>query len=61
VVRHRLDPRVLRRAGEDDVLQSLFASFFAASQDPSGPPQSRADLWRLLVRFALCGLGSTTV
>jgi DNA-directed RNA polymerase specialized sigma24 family protein len=54
LVRSRLDPRILRRAGEEDVLQSLFASFFAAPAGAGGPPQSRADLWRLLVHFALC-------
>jgi RNA polymerase sigma-70 factor (ECF subfamily) len=53
VVRHRIDPRLLRRASEDDVLQSLFASFFTAAQRADGPPRSRADLWRLLVRITL--------
>ena len=53
LVRRRLDRRVLRRAGEDDVLQSLFASFFAAAPGPNGPPRDRAELWRLLVRFTL--------
>jgi RNA polymerase sigma-70 factor (ECF subfamily) len=59
LVRRRLDPRILRRAGEDDVLQSLFASFFTAPPDPNGPPRSRADLWRLLVHFALCKVVNT--
>jgi RNA polymerase sigma-70 factor (ECF subfamily) len=59
VVRQRLAPDVLRRAGEDDVLQSLFASFFAAPAGSAGPPQSRADLWRLLVHFALCKVVNT--
>ena len=59
VVRRRLDARILRCAGEDDVLQSLFASFFAAAPGPDGPPRSRADLWRLLVHFTLCKVAST--
>jgi RNA polymerase sigma-70 factor (ECF subfamily) len=59
LVRSRLDPRILRRAGEEDVLQSLFASFFTAPPDPGGPPRSRADLWRLLVHFALCKVVNT--
>jgi RNA polymerase sigma-70 factor (ECF subfamily) len=59
LVRSRLDPRVLRRAGEEDVLQSLFASFFAAPAGSGGPPQSRADLWRLLVHFAMCKVVNT--
>jgi RNA polymerase sigma factor (sigma-70 family) len=54
VVRRRLDARILRRAGEDDVLQSLFASFFAAAPGPDGPPKDRAQLWGLLVRFTMC-------
>jgi hypothetical protein len=53
-VRRRLDPRILRRAGLDDLLQSLFASFFAAPPGPGGPPRSRAELWRLLVHFTMC-------
>jgi DNA-directed RNA polymerase specialized sigma24 family protein len=59
VVRHRLDPKVLRRAGEDDVVQSIFASFFTAPPGPGGPPRSRADLWRLLVHFTLCKVANT--
>src|SRR3954453_23049486 len=53
VVRRRLDPRILRRAGEDDVLNSLFASIFDAKPGPAGPPPSRADLWRLLAHFTV--------
>jgi len=59
VVRRRLDPRILRRTGEDDVLQSLFASFFTAPPGASGPPRSRADLWRLLVHFTMCKVANT--
>jgi RNA polymerase sigma-70 factor (ECF subfamily) len=59
LVRSRLDPRILRRAGEEDVLQSLFASFVAAPPGPGGPPQSRADLWRLLVHFTICKVVKT--
>ena len=33
--------------------------FFAAPPDPSGPPRSRADLWRLLVHFAICKVANT--
>jgi RNA polymerase sigma-70 factor (ECF subfamily) len=59
VVRRRLDPRLLRRAGEEDVLQSLFASFFGAAPGPNGPPKSRADLWRQLVHFTMCKVANT--
>jgi DNA-directed RNA polymerase specialized sigma24 family protein len=60
VVRRRLDPRILRKAGgESDVLQSVFAGFFAAPPGPDGPPRSRDDLWRLLVHFTLCKVANT--
>ena len=60
LVRRRLDPRILRRAGVDDVLQSLFASCFAAAPGPNGPPRTREDLWRLLVHFTMCKVANTT-
>jgi RNA polymerase sigma-70 factor (ECF subfamily) len=59
LVRQRLDPRILQRAGEDDVLQSLFASFFNAPAPAGGPLASRADLWRRLVHFTLCKVANT--
>ena len=59
LVRRRLDPRVLRRAGDDDVVQGLFASYFAAEPGPSGPPRNRAELWRALVHFTMCQVANT--
>ena len=59
VVRRRLDARILRRAGEEDILQSLFAGFFAAAPGPEGPPKNRAELWGLLVRFTMCKVANT--
>jgi RNA polymerase sigma-70 factor (ECF subfamily) len=59
LVRRRLDPRIRRRAGAEDVVQSLFASFFAAPPGPAGPPRSRADLWMLLVHFTRCKVANT--
>jgi DNA-directed RNA polymerase specialized sigma24 family protein len=58
-VRRRLNPRVLRRAGLQDLLQSLFASFFAAAPGLDGPPRNRAELWRLLVHFTMCKVANT--
>jgi DNA-directed RNA polymerase specialized sigma24 family protein len=58
-VRRRLDPRILRRAGDDDVVQSVFASFFAAAPGPAGPPRDRVELWRLLVHFTACKVANT--
>jgi DNA-directed RNA polymerase specialized sigma24 family protein len=59
VVRSRLDPRLARQAGVEDVVQSIFASFFAAAPGPNGPPRSREDLWRLLVHFTMCKVANT--
>jgi RNA polymerase sigma factor (sigma-70 family) len=58
-VRRRLDRRILRRVGAEDVVQSLFASFFDAPPGPAGPPRDRAALWRLLVHFTLCKVANT--
>jgi RNA polymerase sigma-70 factor, ECF subfamily len=59
VVRRRLDPRILRRAGLEDVMQSLFADYFAAGPGPNGPPRDRVELWRRLVRFTLYKIANT--
>ena len=59
VVRHRLDPRLLRRVDVEDVVQSIFVGFFAAVPGPDGPPRSREDLWRLLVHFTMCKVANT--
>lgn len=59
VVRRRLDARVLRRVGLDDVLQSLFAGYCAAGPGPDGPPPDRAVLWRQLVCFTMRKVAST--
>ena len=58
-VRRRLDARILRRVGFDDVVQDLFASFFAATPGPGGPPRNRDELWRLLVHFTMCKVANT--
>lgn len=55
LAKRRLDPRVQRRAGADDVLQSAFGSFF----DGQATLNSREDLWRLLVRITLCKAANT--
>ena len=60
VVRRRLDVRLRTRADADDILQSLFADFFAANPGPKGPPRSRQDLWRLLVHFTMCKIARTS-
>jgi hypothetical protein len=57
--RRRLDARILRREGMDDLLNSLFASFVAAAPGPNGPPRDRTELWRLLVHFTMCKVANT--
>jgi hypothetical protein len=58
-VRRRLDPRILRRTGAEDVVQNLFAAFFDADPGPNGPPRNRAELWRRLVHFTMCAVANT--
>jgi DNA-directed RNA polymerase specialized sigma24 family protein len=53
LVRQNLNERIRRRADEDDVVQSMYKSFCLGRQDAQ-PLSSRDDLWRLLVRIALC-------
>lgn len=50
LVRRRLDPRIQRREGSEDVVQSAFGSFL----DGKAALDSREDVWRLLVRITLC-------
>lgn len=44
-----LDDRARRREGEDDVVQSVFASFFARLEAGKLEVANRDELWRLLV------------
>jgi RNA polymerase sigma factor (sigma-70 family) len=60
LVRRRLNPRLRVRADEEDIVQSLFQSFFAAPQDEHGSlPEDRDGLWRLLVWLAMCKVANT--
>jgi DNA-directed RNA polymerase specialized sigma24 family protein len=59
VVRHRVDPRLLVRAGVDDLVQSTFAGFFAAVPGLHAPPLDRRQLWRLLVCFTMRMVANT--
>ncbi len=55
IVRRRLNPRLRVRADEEDIVQSLFRSFFMARRDGDRVvPASREGLWRLLVWLAMC-------
>lgn len=55
LVRRRLNPKIRVREDEQDVLQSMFRSFFGM-QPGRGQPMlaSRGELWRFLVWMAMC-------
>lgn len=59
LVRRHLDARILRREDEQDILQSMFASFCQAQSAGKTPPASREELWRLLVRITMCKVVNT--
>ena len=50
LVRRRLNSRIRVRTDEDDIVQSMFKSFFAVAHDGDRTlPADRDELWRLLV------------
>src|SRR5438045_3988515 len=51
--RARLTPAVRRREDEQDLLQSMYASFCARQQRGDFELSDRHDLWRLLVEVTL--------
>ncbi len=59
LVRRRLDPALRVRAAEDDVLQSVFASFFNARPAADRPVRDRAEIWRLLVCLTMRRIANT--
>ncbi len=60
LVRRRLNPRIRVRADEDDIVQSMFKSFFAMGHDGDRAlPADRDELWRLLVWMAMCKIANT--
>jgi RNA polymerase sigma-70 factor (ECF subfamily) len=59
LVRRHLDNRVRRREDENDVLQSMYASFCIGQMTGKATPASRDELWKLLVRIALCKVVNT--
>jgi RNA polymerase sigma-70 factor (ECF subfamily) len=54
LARNRLNARIRVREDENDVVQSMFQSFFTAQQQGERAPQNRDELWRLLVWMTLC-------
>lgn len=59
LVRRHLDNRILRREDEQDVLQSMFASFCHGQSTGKTAPASREELWKLLVRITMCKVVNT--
>jgi ECF sigma factor len=59
LVRRHLDNRIRRREDEQDILQSMYASFCHGQVEGKDSPASRQELWRLLVRITLCKVVNT--
>jgi RNA polymerase sigma factor (sigma-70 family) len=54
LARRHLDHRLLHREDEEDVLQSMYASFCLRQRRGSFALAGRDDLWKLLVTVTLC-------
>jgi len=59
LIRRRLDNRIFRREDEQDILQSMFASFYQSQYLGKTAPASRQELWKLLVRITMCKVVNT--
>jgi RNA polymerase sigma-70 factor (ECF subfamily) len=59
LVRRHLDNRIRRREDEQDVLQSVYASFCIGQFSGKTSPASREELWKLLVRITMCKVVNT--
>ena len=59
LVRRHLDNRIRRREDEQDVLQSVYATFCAGQLSGKTSPASREELWKLLVRITMCTVVNT--
>jgi DNA-directed RNA polymerase specialized sigma24 family protein len=59
LVRRHLDNRIRRREDEQDILQSMYASFCAGQLEGKTSPSSREELWKLLVRITMCKVVNT--
>jgi DNA-directed RNA polymerase specialized sigma24 family protein len=60
LVRRHLDNRIRRREDEQDVLQSVYASFCLGQMEGKTSPASREELWKLLVRITMCKVVNTS-
>ncbi len=59
LVRRHLDNRIRCREDEQDILQSMYASFCHGQLEGKASPKSRHELWKLLVRITLCKVVNT--
>lgn len=59
LVRRHLDNRIRRREDEQDILQSMYASFCRGQLRGQDSPGSRQELWKLLARITLCKVVNT--
>ena len=59
LVRRHLDNRIRRREDEYDIMQSMYASFCSGQLEGKASPASRQELWKLLMRIALCKVVNT--
>lgn len=59
MVRRHLDNRIRRREDEQDVLQSVYATFCAGQLSGKASPASREELWKLLARITMCTVVNT--
>ena len=57
-LREHLDNRIRRREDEEDILQSMYASFCIGQREGNASPAPK-ELWRLLVRITLCKVVNT--
>ena len=54
LARQRLNAKIRVREDENDIVQSMFQSFFAVQQTQGYPLKNREELWRFLVWMTLC-------
>jgi RNA polymerase sigma-70 factor, ECF subfamily len=59
LVRHRLNAKIRVREDENDIVQSMFQSFFAVQQNQGYPLSNREELWRFLVWMTMCKVANT--
>jgi RNA polymerase sigma-70 factor, ECF subfamily len=59
LVRHRLNAKIRVREDENDIVQSMFQSFFAVQQNQGYPLKNREELWRFLVWMTMCKVANT--